>query len=203
MESFSGNISGIVAIVFFTSFVKIATTLSIVRYGVGLAGSGMGIVILILSLALSMVSTVGPVTQLGGIDGLLDGRALRGREVLEAFGPYVRARIDNDILLRVTKIAQSGAAQAEGAEPKKEGSPSSNILSAVECASFLLSEVSAAFAIGLLIVIPFLVVDLIVVNILMAMGVTQLPALAVSLPLKLLLFVAVDGWGRITERILT
>lgn len=61
-------------------------------------------------------------------------------------------------------------------------------------ASFLLSELRTSFQIGFLIFIPFLVIDLIVANILLALGMIMLSPTIVSLPFKLLIFVAVDGW---------
>lgn len=201
MEVLTANMNGLVAIVFFTSFVKIATVLSIVRYGIGLAGSGMGIVVLVLSIALSTVATSGPISKLGGLESFFDGRSLKGETVVTAFSPYIRSKINQEVLARMQKIAQSGAARAD--TPISGASDTLMPLTPVELSSFLVSEVSAAFAVGLLLVIPFLVVDLIVVNVLMAIGVTQMPVLVVSLPLKLLLFVSLNGWARITERILS
>ena len=61
-------------------------------------------------------------------------------------------------------------------------------------AAFLLSELRTSFQIGFLIFIPFLVIDLIVANILLALGMIMLSPTIVSLPFKLLIFVAVDGW---------
>ncbi len=57
-----------------------------------------------------------------------------------------------------------------------------------------MSELRRAFTVGFLVFLPFLVVDLAVANVLLALGLSQLSPTSVSLPLKLLLFVAVDGW---------
>ncbi|HEX9089675.1 MAG TPA: flagellar type III secretion system pore protein FliP [Arthrobacter sp.] len=61
--------------------------------------------------------------------------------------------------------------------------------------AFMISELRAAFIIGFVIFIPFLIVDLIVSSVLMSMGMMMLPPVMVSLPFKILLFVLVDGWG--------
>lgn len=61
--------------------------------------------------------------------------------------------------------------------------------------SFMLSELKRAFQIGFLIYVPFLVIDMVVASVLMAMGMMMLPPPIISLPFKLLLFVLVDGWG--------
>ena len=63
--------------------------------------------------------------------------------------------------------------------------------------SFVSSELTRAFEIGFLLFLPFLVIDLIVSNILMAMGMMMVSPTLISLPLKLFLFVAVDGWSRL------
>ena len=66
---------------------------------------------------------------------------------------------------------------------------------AVLAPAFMVSELRRAFAVGFLVFLPFLAVDLAVANVLLALGLTQLSPTAVSLPFKLLLFVAVDGWA--------
>ena len=66
-------------------------------------------------------------------------------------------------------------------------------------ASFLLSELRTSFQIGFLIFIPFLVIDLIIANVLLALGMIMLSPTIVSLPFKLLIFVAVDGWTLIIK----
>jgi type III secretion protein R len=65
--------------------------------------------------------------------------------------------------------------------------------------AFTVSELATAFQIGFLIFLPFLVIDLVVSNILMAMGMMMLSPTTVSLPFKLLLFVLVDGWVKLTH----
>ena len=61
--------------------------------------------------------------------------------------------------------------------------------------AFLISELKTAFQMGFLIYLPFLVIDLVIATILMAMGMMMLPPVMISLPFKLLLFILVDGWG--------
>ncbi|MGH9381654.1 MAG: type III secretion system export apparatus subunit SctR [Thermoanaerobaculia bacterium] len=68
--------------------------------------------------------------------------------------------------------------------------------------AFAISELAEAFAIGFLIFLPFLVIDMVVSNILLAMGMFMLPPVIVSLPFKLLLFIMIDGWRLLTEGLL-
>ena len=63
--------------------------------------------------------------------------------------------------------------------------------------AFMISELRAAFIIGFVIFVPFLVIDLVVSAALMSMGMMMLPPVMISLPFKILLFVLVDGWGLI------
>jgi type III secretion protein R len=63
--------------------------------------------------------------------------------------------------------------------------------------AFLVSELTAAFQIGFLLFLPFIVIDLIISNILLAMGMMMVSPVTISLPLKLFLFVSVDGWSRL------
>ena len=65
--------------------------------------------------------------------------------------------------------------------------------------AFILSELRSGFQIGFVLFIPFVVVDLIVASVLMSMGMMMLPPVMISLPLKLLLFVMIDGWHLITR----
>jgi flagellar biosynthetic protein FliP len=63
--------------------------------------------------------------------------------------------------------------------------------------AFMLSELRAAFLIGFIIFVPFLVIDLVVASALMSMGMMMLPPVMISLPFKILLFLLIDGWGMV------
>lgn len=68
--------------------------------------------------------------------------------------------------------------------------------------AFLLSELRAAFIIGFVIFLPFLVIDLVISASLMSLGMMMLPPIIISLPFKLLLFVLVDGWSLIVTALI-
>lgn len=65
--------------------------------------------------------------------------------------------------------------------------------------AFMLSELTAAFEIGFILYLPFLAIDLIIANVLMALGMIMLSPVIISLPFKLLLFVMLDGWARVVH----
>ena len=68
--------------------------------------------------------------------------------------------------------------------------------------AFMISELKTAFQIGFLIYLPFLIIDIVVASILLAMGMMVLPPIMISLPFKLMLFVLVDGWNLLTQSLL-
>nr|WP_229421739.1 MULTISPECIES: flagellar type III secretion system pore protein FliP [Massilia] len=122
----------------------------------------------------------------------------------EAFVPYDQDKIGMQDALKVAEaplsrfmLAQtSKAALAQVArlagEPA-ELAPQQRAFT-VKLAAFVLSELKTAFQIGAMLFIPFLIIDLVVSSVLMAMGMMMLSPLVISLPFKLLLFVLVDGW---------
>ncbi len=215
----------ILSTLFFTGFVKIATTLSIFRYGIGLQGSGFGVVILALSLALSFVSIelslespLDPSLKgVGGIEAIFATKNIVDAQAV--FKPFLVKHADKDILAKFSKISNptdkskvSGSALSETPEVlAKDGSvadqspakPLTQYSFATLIAAFLTTELKEAFSLGLMILIPFLLIDLVVANILMVLSVTQIHNQVISLPLKILLFIAVDGWGLITEQLLS
>ena len=65
--------------------------------------------------------------------------------------------------------------------------------------AFILSELKTAFQMGIVIYVPFIVVDMIVASILMSMGMIMLPPMMISLPFKVLLFVMADGWSLVVS----
>ncbi len=73
----------------------------------------------------------------------------------------------------------------------------SEVPSLVLIPAFVISELKTAFQIGFIIFLPFLVIDMVVASVLMAMGMMMLPPVVVSMPFKIMLFVLVDGWGLI------
>lgn len=67
--------------------------------------------------------------------------------------------------------------------------------------AYILHELTVAFKIGIMLYLPFIVIDMIVASILMSMGMIMLPPVQISMPFKLILFVLVDGWGLLTQQL--
>src|SRR5437773_10160123 len=68
--------------------------------------------------------------------------------------------------------------------------------------AFMLSELKTAFQIGFVIFLPFLLLDIVISSVLMSMGMLMVPPMMISLPLKLLLFVLIDGWNLVVKALL-
>ena len=81
--------------------------------------------------------------------------------------------------------------------PKKYSDKISNRNLLILIPSFLVSELTSAFQIGFLLYLPFIIIDLIISNILISMGMIMVSPIVISLPFKVLLFVLVDGWVRL------
>jgi flagellar biosynthetic protein FliP len=67
--------------------------------------------------------------------------------------------------------------------------------------AYILHELTVAFQIGILLYIPFIIIDMVVASVLMSMGMIMLPPVQISMPFKLMLFVLIDGWGLLTQQL--
>jgi len=108
----------------------------------------------------------------------------------EPFREFMMRRTDPEALLTLGEAVN---------RPVVEGQPPSFSLLAT---AFMLSEIKHAFQIGFVIFLPFMVIDLVVASVLMAVGMMMVPPTVVSLPFKLGFFVLADGWLKITEAVL-
>jgi len=177
--------------VMITCFPFIVTVLSLLRQGLGLPQSPPNMVIVTLALFLTWF-VMDPVLTAAWEAGL--GPLWRGEMELQAaltaaLGPFrgfMSARIDPDTFAALAAL-----------RPDPPGDPATSPLS-ILVPSFLLSEIQRAFEIGFLIYLPFLVIDLVVAAVLMAMGMMMVPPAMVALPFKLAFFVVADGWARIS-----
>jgi flagellar biosynthetic protein FliP len=190
----SGNGFGLLlTLLLCTSFVKIATVLSICRYGLGLVGIEFGVVCLVVALGLSVVAPP-PELQALGLPDLLWSRSdgVQPKALSEAVVPFMKRRLDPVVS---EQLIPAGSGSVPGSES------ASSDLRALGPA-FLLSELKVAFQFGCLILIPFVVIDLLVAHVLALIGVQQLAVQTVALPLKILLFVASGGWGLLGKKLL-
>lgn len=196
-------------LVMVTSFTKFVVVLSVLRSALGLQQSPPNMVIVGLALFLTffvMQPTFERAWQ-GGVAPYLDGattpeEAFTG--TLEPFRGFMAANVREKDLLLFEELAakRDGAAAAPEAADAAGGEARGAEATGAEAAAplttlipaFMMSELRKAFTIAFLIFVPFLVIEMIVSSVLMAMGMMMLPPVVVSLPFKLIFFVLVDGW---------
>ena len=175
-------------LIMLTSFTRIVIVLSLLRRALGTNQMPPNQVVIGLALFLTFF-IMAPVWQ---------------RINQEALQPYLAEKIDHqqafsnaaqplkEFMLKQTRekdlalfvdIAEVGRPRTVADIPTKVLIP-----------SFIISEVKTAFQIGLLLYVPFLIIDMVVASVLLSMGMMMLPPIMISLPFKLMLFVLVDGW---------
>ncbi len=130
----------------------------------------------------------------------------------EALQPYLNAEIEQDTALdrALEPIREFMFAQTREKDldlfiaMNNQAQPETldDISTVVLMPAFVISELRTAFTMGFVIYVPFLIIDMVVASILLAMGMMMLPPSLISLPFKLLLFVMTDGWFLITQSLL-
>jgi type III secretion protein R len=189
-----------------TAFIKISTVLQIVRGAIGAQNVPSNTVVMALAAVLSVVAmapVLGVISDraepvLAGAaqketTALVTGLVDAAREPMRGFlwanaSPTERARF-----LDVARSARP---------PADRGKVGDHDL-IVLIPAFMVTELYEAFLLGFAIYLPFLVVDLVVANVLLALGMQMLNPTQVSLPFKLLLFVAADGWGLLARALVS
>lgn len=168
---------------------------SFLRQALGLQQSPPNMMIMALSMFLTffIMEPVFLEAWANGLSPYIDGEILEEEAWLQSTAPFrvfMEGRTDPETLLTL------GAALDR---PVGDGEDASFFLLAT---AFMLSEIKHAFQIGFVIFLPFLVIDLVVASVLMAVGMMMVPPTVVSLPFKLGFFVLADGWLKITEALL-
>ena len=185
------------ALMMMTSFTRIIIVLSILRQAMGVQSTPSNQILVGLSLFLTFF-IMGPVFDEVNANALQPyiNETLAPRDALtmaiEPFHRFMLSQTRESDLALFMEIANAQAVATPADVPMSILVP-----------SFVTSELKTAFQIGFMIFIPFLVIDLVVASILMAMGMMMLSPMIVSLPFKLMLFVLVDGWNLVIGTIAT
>jgi flagellar biosynthetic protein FliP len=177
-----------VLVLMMTCFTRFVIVLSLLRQALGLQQglpnrlvTGVALILTIL-----VMKPIGSQVWEQALRPYDEEKITLSQALLIAEKPISRFMLAQTSKSALTQIAQLAGEQAV-TQPKQHSFP-------VKLAAFTLSELKTAFQIGCMLFIPFLVIDLVVSSVLMAMGMMMLSPLVISLPLKLLLFVLVDGW---------
>lgn len=181
-------------IILSTHFVRVAVVLVFARQAIGLQTTPPNIVLIIVALLISLAAQGdfykglydehvmefqrGSITEVQMYEGLYQAITLR-----------MSSKVDPNRTVRIHKALSPS-------------NPSDAIGDHVVYLSFVVGELQKAFTVGFLIFLPFLVIDLIVASIVMSVGMIMVPPLTISLPLKILVFVLIDGWTLLVETLL-
>ena len=187
-------------LIMLTSFVKISVVLSILRNAIGAQQvppnqviTGLAFVLsifIMVPVARQMYNTAGSIPQThdifseASVKTLVDA-AKQGKEPLRHFLSKHSHVHDRELFMELA--ARVNAADQSADRPEKDEFR-------VLVPSFVTSELKEAFQIGFLVYLPFIIIDMVIANVLLSMGMSMLSPSVVSLPFKLLLFVLADGW---------
>ena len=174
-----------------TAFTRIVIVLAIVRQAIGLQTTPSNQIILGLSLFLT-IFIMQPVLQRVNevaLQPYLSEQITSVEAVQRAEGPF------REFMLRQTRASDISLFMRISNTPKV--ATPADVPFFVLMPAFMTSELKTAFQIGFVIFIPFLIIDLVVASVLMAMGMMMLSPIIISLPFKIMLFVLVDGWALI------
>jgi flagellar biosynthetic protein FliP len=171
-----------------TPFTRFIVVFSLLRQALGLQQSPPNQVLIGLSLFLSLLVMGPTLTQSweNGVQPFMDGQMETTAAIDASMKPmraFMMANVQRDDMRTVLEIAQVSPTTVE------------DIPTAALTSAYVLSELRAAFIIGIKVYIPFLVIDLVVGSVLLGMGMMMLPPPVIAMPFKLLIFVLMDGWG--------
>ena len=176
-----------------TSFLRIIVVLAMIRHAFGMPQTPPNAVLTSLALFMT-IFTMGPVlteVSSAGLQPLLDGRANVTQAMEAGSAPLktfmLRQTREKDIATIYSLSGSALPATAADVEMQKL------------IPAFMLNELRVAFSIGFVILLPFLLIDLVVSSILLALGMMMVPPTTISLPIKILMFLLIDGWSLVIQ----
>lgn len=179
-----------------TSFLRIVIVLAMVRHAFGMPQTPPNVVLTSLALFMSaflMGPTLDRVNE-EALQPFLEGRAgvqqtlERGSNPLRTFMLRNTREQDIEMVYRISRT------------PLPSTADDVEMLKLIP--AFMLNELRVAFTIGFVVLLPFLLIDLVVSSILLSLGMMMVPPATIALPIKVLMFVLIDGWGLVLEGLL-
>jgi flagellar biosynthetic protein FliP len=179
-----------------TSFIRIVIVLSMVRHAFGMPETPPNAVLVSLSLFLTAFVMTPTLTAINrdALQPLLSGR-IDTQRALDIGSKPLR-----DFMLSQTRDEDIESIYAISKTPVPDRPDQVEILKLAP--AFMMNELRISFTIGFIILLPFLLIDLVVSSILLSLGMMMVPPTTISLPIKLLMFVLIDGWRLILEGVL-
>lgn len=174
-----------------TSFPRFIIAFSILRSGMGLASTPSNVILTSMALFMTFYVMSPTMDQAWreGVDPLLQNQ-ISEQQAVERIAEPFRTFMTNNTRDKDLRLFVD-IAEERGRTTVTDGRIDYRVL----IPAFMLSEIRRGFEIGFLIILPFLVIDMVVATITMAMGMMMLPPTSISLPFKVLFFVLIDGWN--------
>lgn len=179
-------------ILLLTCFTRIVIVLSFVRNALTLQGMPANQILIGLALCLTFF-IMAPVWE------QVDTNAIKPYQAKQITGMEAIERAAQPIKAFMLKQARAKDIELFMAIAKLDPTPPQDLPMKVVIPGFIISELRTAFQMGFLLFVPFILIDLVVATVLMSMGMMMMPPMVVSMPLKILLFVLVDGWSLIVK----
>lgn len=184
-------------LVVMTAFTRIIIVLAMLRHALGMQDTPPNTVLVSLALFLTLFTMLPVFNQIND----------------KAFRPYMEGRIGyekafdrglaplRDFMIRQTR--EQDLALMLDVSKAKAPQAVEDVQTLHLVPAFMLSELKTAFQIGFVIFLPFLLIDIVVSSVLMSMGMLMVPPMMISLPLKVLMFVLIDGWNLVVRSLLS
>jgi type III secretion protein R len=188
------------AVVTTTSFLKISVVLLILRNSIGVQQVPPTLAIYGISLALSVFVMAPTLQEMGKHVAAIQPAAAKSGGAMPILAQAQKAFEPLRTFMMKYSRAEQRETFLESARklwPKEAAKDAKASDALVLIPAFVVSELQTGYEIGFLIYIPFVVVDLLISNLLMALGMQQVSPQTITIPLKLLLFTLVDGWGKL------
>ena len=176
-----------------TAFTRIVVVLAMLRHAIGMQETPPNQVLVSLALFLSLFAMMPVITQVNE----------------QAFQPYSAGRMGSEQAvgiaarhLRDFMVRQTREADLALMVELSHAAPPARVedISLVQLTpAFMLSELRSAFQIGFMIFLPFIMIDLVVSSVLMSLGMLMVPPVMIALPLKVLMFILIDGWNLVAR----
>jgi flagellar biosynthetic protein FliP len=178
-----------------TSFIRISIVLSMLRHAFGMQDTPPNTVLISLSLFLTLFTMMPVINSVNA----------------DAFQPYMEGKIQTtlalekgikplrEFMIRQTREQDLSLMVELAKQPTPKTADDIPTLELIP--AYMLSELRSAFQIGFVIFLPFLLIDLLISTILMSLGMMMVPPVTVSLPVKVLMFVLIDGWNLVIKAV--
>ncbi len=179
-----------------TSFVRIAVVLAMVRHAFGMPETPPNLVLVSLAIFLTAFSMLPTFEAIDGqaLEPFLSGRFSVAQAIDKGSGPV------RDFMLRQVRDQDIQTMYDISHKPLPSRAADVDLMQLVP--AFMLNELRVSFRIGFVILLPFLLIDIVVASVLLALGMLMVPPATLSLPIKVLMFVLIDGWSLVLQGVL-